>query len=149
YEAKRCIMNYPYGETVWSDISKLIINESAGGRVAKGYWDYFPSTFKVTVRQSNGTLTPNAKVNFFPVFANSNAVRATDVIKYRGTTDATGTYTFPDNPYAIDGNIRNNVYNYLVQVELNGQKQYRWMPLDEALLAGSKGEPFIMNITLN
>src|SRR5690606_31679620 len=133
YEAKRCIMNHPYGETVWSELSRFIINESAGGRVAVNYWDYFPSVFKVAVERSNGTKINDAKLSFFPVFANSNAVRATDVVKYRSTTDASGTYTFPDNPFAIDGNVRNNVYNYLVQIQVDGQKHHRWMPLDEAL----------------
>jgi hypothetical protein len=149
YEAKRCIMNYPYGETVWAELSKFIINESAGGRVAKNYWDYFPKDFKITVKQKNGMPANGAKLNFYPVFANSNAVRGTDVIKYRATSDVSGTYTFPDNPYAIDGNIRNNVYNYLVQIDFNGKKEYRWMPLDEALLAGSKGSTFEFSVTLN
>lgn len=149
FESKKCIMNYPYGETEWSEFSRFIINESAGGKVAKPYWNYFPNSFSVTVKQKNGTLAQNAKLNFYPVFANSNAVRENDVIKYRGTTGTSGTYNFPDNPYAISGDITNNVYNYLVQVEYNGKKEYRWMPMDDALIAGSKGQPFSLNITLN
>jgi hypothetical protein len=149
YEAKRGMMNSPYGETVWAELSKFIINESAGGRVAKNYWDYFPEDFKIKVKQKNGSIAEGAKLNFYPVFSNSNAVRATDVIKYRAIIGTSGTYTFPDNPYAIDGNIKNNVYNYLVQIELNGEKQYRWMPLDEALLAGSNSSTFEFNIDLD
>lgn len=149
FESKRCIMNYPYGETVWSEFSRFIINESAGEKVAKFYWDYFPSSFHVDVKQKNGTVAAGAKLNFYPVFANSNAVRATDVVKYRATTGSDGLYIFPDNPYAIDGNISNNVYNYLVQIEYNGEKEYRWMPMDDALIAGSKGQPFIFYVELS
>lgn len=146
FESKRCIMNYPYGETVWSEFSRFIINESAGEKIAKFYWDYFPEEFHIDVVQKNGAAAVGAKLSFYPVFANSNAVRANDVVKYRATTGVTGRYTFPDNPYAIDQNVRNNVYNYLVQIEYNGTTEYRWMPMDDALIAGSKGQPFIFNI---
>lgn len=149
FESKRCIMNYPYGETVWSEFSRFIINESAGEKVAKFYWDYFPENFHIDVFQKNGLAAIGAKLNFYPVFANSNAVRANDVVKYRATTGTNGRYTFPDNPYAIDQNVSNNVYNYLVQIEYNGNKEYRWMPMDDALIAGSKRQPFIFNIELS
>lgn len=148
FESKTCIMNYPYGETVWSEFSRFIINASAGSKVAKKYWDYFPAVFKITIKQKNGAVAKDAKLSFYPVFGNSNAVRETDVIKYRGTTGSTGTYTFPDNPYAIDGNPANNVYNYVVQIEYNGKKEYRLMPMDDALIAGSKNQDFVLNVTL-
>src|SRR5690606_19560226 len=111
--------------------------------------NYFPSSFHVDVKQKNGAAAVGAKLNFYPVFANSNAVRATDVVKYRPTISASGRYTFPDNPYAIDGNIANNVYNYLVQIEYGGKKEYRWMPMDDALIAGSKGQVFTLYVELN
>src|SRR5690606_40583439 len=56
------------------------------------------------VKQKNGAPAIGAKLNLYPVFGNSNAVRATDVVKYRVATSTEGRYTFPDNPYAIDGN---------------------------------------------
>jgi len=148
FESKRCIMNYPYGETVWSEFSRFIINASGADKVATPYWNYFPSSFQVNVIQKNGAPAAEAKLNFYPVFGNSNAVRSTDVVKYRATTSANGQYIFPDNPYAIDGNIANNVYNYLIQIEYGGKKEHRWMPMDDALIAGSKGEVFTLNVEL-
>ncbi|NGM61535.1 hypothetical protein G5B30_06330 [Sphingobacterium sp. SGG-5] len=149
FESKRCIMNYPYGETVWSEFSRFIINASGPDKVAKPYWNYFPTSFHVDVKQKSGAVAVGAKLNFYPVFANSNAVRATDVVKYRATTGGDGRYTFLDNPYAINQVLSDNVYNYLVKIEYNSKIEYRWMPMDDALIAGSKGQPFILNVELS
>lgn len=149
FESKRCIMNYPYGETEWSEFSRFIINASGADKVAKPYWNYFPPSFHIDVKQKNGAPAIGAKLKLYPVFGNSNAVRATEVVKYRVATSAEGRYTFPDNPYAIDGNIANNVYNFLVQIEYNGKTEHRWMPMDDALIAGSTGQAFTLYVELN
>jgi len=148
YNSKKDIMNYPYGEKVWSEFTSFIINTSAGKKVATGYWLYFPESFKVTVKQKDGTTAQNAQLNFYPVgLPDTYKVRATTA--YKGTTGVSGTYTFPNNPFAYGQNVRNNIYNYLVEVVYNGQKSYTWMPMEDALLAGSKNQPYVLNMTLN
>lgn len=151
YSSKKCIMNRPYGESEWSEFTRFIINESADKKVAVKYWNYFPDVFQVVVRQKDGTAAQGARINLYPVGhgTSSNTVRENDVIMYRGTTDASGSYDFDgNNPFAIDQNPSRNVYNFLVRIQYNGHTEYRWMPMDDALLAGSKGEPYILTVDM-
>ncbi len=156
YESNRCIMNYPYGETVWSEFSKIIINASAGEKVAKFYWNYFPDVFKVNVRRKNNTVATGAQLKFYPVIQTSsgNVVRENDVILYRATIGSSGTYDFnSNNPFAINQVASNNMYNFLVEViykiNTTEYKEYAWMPMNDALIAGSKGLPYELKITLS
>ena len=157
YESVRCIMNYPYGgETVWSEFSKIIINASAGNKVAKPYWELFPSVFRVNVLRKNNSAATGAQLRFYPVIQTStgNEVRATDVVQYRQTLDASGIYTFdPPNPFAVNQVPSQNIYNFLVEVTYTVSstqyKEYAWMPMNDALIAGSKGQPYELKITLS
>lgn len=156
YESDRCIMNYPYGETVWSEFSKIIINASAGEKVAKFYWNYFPDVFKVNVRRKNNTVATGAQLKFYPVIQTSsgNVVRENDVILYRATIGSSGTYDFnSNNPFAINQVASNNMYNFLVEViykvNTTEYKEYAWMPMNDALVAGSKELPYELKITLS
>lgn len=155
YSAGRCIMNYPYGETVWSEFSKFIINESGSGRVAKPYWNYFPNVFRVNVLSKDNSAVEGADLRFYPVIQTSsgNMVRENDVVQYRASTNDEGIYVFnPPNPFAIDQIPNRNIYNFLVQVNytVNGEEftEYSWMPMSDALIAGSKNLPYELRITL-
>lgn len=156
YESVRCIMNYPYGgETVWSEFSKIIINASAGSKVAKPYWDFFPTAFSVNVKRKDHTAAAGARLRFYPVIQTStgNEVRANDVVQYRATLDASGGYVFyPPNPFAVNQVASNNIYNFLVEVIYTAgateYKEYTWMPMNDALVAGSKGLPYELKIKL-
>lgn len=156
YESVRSIMNYPYGgETVWDELSRIIFNASAGNKVAKPYWELFPSVFKVNVKKKNNTPASGAQLKFYPVIqtGTGNEVRTNDVIQFRTTLGATGNFTFdPPNPFAVNQVAWNNLYNFLVEViyTVSGTeyKEYRWMPMNDALIAGSKGLPYELNITL-
>ncbi len=156
YESDRCIMNYPYGETVWSEFSKIIINESGGDRIAKLYWNYFPDVFKVSVRRKNNAVATGAQLKFYPVIQTSsgNVVRENDVVLYRATISSSGIYDFnSNNPFAVNQVPSNNIYNFLVEVvykiNTTEYKEYAWMPMNNALIAGSKGLPYELKITLS
>lgn len=156
YESDRCIMNYPYGETVWSEFAQIMINASVDERVARQYWDFFPDAFWVKVKMKNQTPAVGAKLRFFPVIQTSsgNVVRENDVIQYQAQLDAGGSYLFdPPNPFAIDQIPYRNIYNFLVEVsyavsDIN-YVDYAWMPMNNALIAGSRGLPYELNITLS
>lgn len=144
------IMNSPYGNNKWSDLTQFIINESADKKVAVKYWNYFPNLFRIVVQKDNMPLQ-GAHVKLYPVGlgTDANKVRETDVIMYRGTTDASGVYDFNgNNPFAIDQDPSKVVYNFLVQIEYNGKTEYEWMPMDHALLAGSQGQPYSLTIKI-
>lgn len=156
YESVKCIMNYPYGETVWSEFSKTIVNASAGKKVASFYWDFFPSVFRLNVKRKNNTAATGAQLRFYPVIQTStgNEVRANDVVQYRNTLGSTGIYTFdPPNPFAVNQVPSNNIYNFLVEVvytvNTTEYKEYAWMPMNDALIAGSKGQDYELKITLS
>lgn len=158
YESVRGIMNSPYGgETVWSEFSRIIINASAGNKVAKPYWEFFPDVFRVNVRKRNNTPATGAQLRFYPVIQTStgNVVRerGNDVIQFRATLGADGIYTFnPPNPFAVNQVPWNNMYNFLVEVTytVSGTEymEYAWMPMNDALIAGSKGLPYELRINL-
>lgn len=156
YESERCIMNYPYGETIWSEFSRFIINASGANRVAAMYWNFFPDVFKVNVQYRDGVPASGARLNFYPVIQTSsgNMVRENDVVQYRTSLGESGNYIFnPPNPFAINQVPSNNIYNFLVEVTFTVSdteyKEYSWMPMNHALIAGSKGLPYELNITLS
>lgn len=156
YESDRCIMNYPYGETVWSEFAQIIINASGDERVARHYWDFFPDAFWVKVKRKDQTPAVGAKLRFFPVIQTSsgNVVRENDVIQYRTTLDDEGSYLFdPPNPFAIDQIPNRNIYNFLVEVSYSvagsHYTDYAWMPMNDALTAGSRGIPYELKIILS
>lgn len=150
FKATDGIMNSPYGNNKWSDLTKFIINESADKKVAVKYWNYFPATFQIVV-EKNDVPVQGAHIKLFPVGLGTaaNKVRENDVVMYRGTTDASGVYGFNgNNPFAIDQDPSRVVFNFLVQVEHDGKIEYGWMPLDVALLAGSQGKPYSLTIKM-
>lgn len=156
YESDRCIMNYPYGETFWSEFAQIIINASGAEKVARQYWDLFPETFWVKVKMKDQTPAVGAKLRFFPVIQTSsgNVVRENDVIQYRPQLDEGGSYLFdPPNPFAIDQIPYRNIYNFLVEVSYsvagNDYTDYAWMPMNDALTVGSRGLPYELQITLS
>ena len=155
YDAGKCIMNYPYGETEWSEFSRFIINESGPDRIAKPYWNYFPDEFRVNVTRRDGSAAEGASLRFFPVIQTSsgNRVRENDVVQYRVATNEEGIYSFnPPNPFAIDQVPSRNIYNFLVQITytIEGEEfiEYSWMPMSDALIAGSKSLPYELRVTL-
>lgn len=155
YDAGKCIMNYPYGETEWSEFSRFIINESGPDRIAKPYWNYFPDEFRVNVTRRDGSAAEGASLRFFPVIQTSsgNRVRENDVVQYRVATNEEGIYSFnPPNPFAIDQVPNRNIYNFLVQITytIEGEEliEYSWMPMSDALIAGGKNLPYELRVTL-
>ena len=146
YDSKTDVMNYPYGVHVWGAYSKMIIDASGGEKINKQHYEFFPEKVSVRVTDSTGAPVPGAKVNFYPVYPYSYSVTA--VPDYKVTTDENGIYTFGRNPFIKKGSekVDDNIFNFLVEVIRDGEKQYAWMPIDDAEVAGGKGENYRLEI---
>lgn len=139
FEAVRCIMNYPYGERVWSEYAKALINASADQRICVMHYNHFPSGIKATALTADGKTATGAYMRFYPVYAYSNKVAEKPL--YEGELSITGNFVFPKNPFIVPNqeNPDNNITNYLVEVDHNGKRAYGWMPMYEAQLAKAQG----------
>ena len=139
FEATRCIMNYPYGERVWSDYAKALINASADQRLCVMHYNHFPSGIKATALTADGKVATGAYMRFYPVYAYSNKVAENPL--YEGGLSITGNFVFTKNPFIVPDqeNPDNNITNYLVEVDYEGKRAYGWMPMYEAQLAKVQG----------
>lgn len=150
YEATRCIMNYPYGEDVWSDYAKMIINASANNKLCRMHYTFLAKKgTQAKVLKANGEIAEGAYIKFYPVYAYSGKV--TDTPLYEGKVTNESNYIFPQDPFIVPGqdNKDNNITNYLVEVTYNDKVTYRWMPMYEAQYAASNGQdPYIYTIQL-
>ncbi len=149
FEATNCIMNYPYGNTVWSNYAKMIINNSKDERIGILHHSMKPSTTKVQVLKSDGSAASGAHVKFYPVYSYSYAVESTAL--FEGDVNQSGIYTFSEYPFMKPSVLKVNkeIFNYLVEVQYNGNKTYKWMPLYEAeLAAGPECKPFTFTVKL-
>lgn len=146
YDSKTDVMNYPYGVHVWKEFSKMIINASGGEKINKQHYEFFPEKVSVRVTESTGAPVPGAKVNFYPVYPYSYSVTAAP--DYEAATDENGIYTFGRNPFIKKGaeKVDDNIFNFLVEVIRDGERQYAWMPIDDAEVAGGKGENYRLEI---
>ncbi len=149
YRAGRGIMNYPYGETIWQEYSKLLLNASSNRRIAFHHYHFFPAGYKVKVIDPAGTVVTDCHLRFYPVYPYSN--RVTETPLYEGAPSVTGFFNFPQNPFINRGSTdpNNNIYNFLVEVTHSGKKTYTWMPIQDAELAGVKGtETYVFEIRI-
>ena len=150
FEATRCIMNYPYGENVWSDYAKMIINVSADTRLCTMHYTFLAKNgSQAKVLKANGETALGAYLKFYPVYAYSGKVA--DQPLYEGEISEENGYVFPQDPFIVPNqdNKDNNITNYLVEITYNGKTTYRWMPMYEAQYAAYNGQdPYIFTIRL-
>ena len=134
YKAQKGMMNYPYGETVWTEYSKMMINASADRRICLKHYTFLPETFKAKVLTKEGAPVVGAWLRFYPVEGYSYKVDPTPL--YEGKTSGDGIFQFPSNPFIKPGqNDRgNNIFNFYVEIEYDGVKSYRWMPIQDVEL---------------
>lgn len=147
YEAEKGIMNYPYGETVWSDYSLMMINASADRRVCLKHHSFLSPEFNVKVLEKDGRPAGGARLRFYPVEGYSYKV--TPDALYEGETSSQGVFSFGTNPFVRpDQSDRgDNIFNFYVVIEYGGVKTYRWMPIQDAELEyGAKGSDTLVFI---
>lgn len=140
YRAAKGIMNYPYGETAWTDYSLMMINASADRRICVKHHTFLSPEFNVRVIGKDGVPASGARLRFFPVEGYSYKV--TPEALYEGETSAQGVFSFGTNPFVKQGQSDrgNNIFNFYVEIEYDGVKTYRWMPIQDAELEyGSTG----------
>lgn len=134
YKAQKGIMNYPYGETVWTEYSKMMINASADKRICIKHHTFLSETFNVKVVKKDGSPVAGALLKFYPVEGYSYKVTPTPL--YEGETSGEGIFRFQSNPFIKPGQSDrgNNIFNFYVEIEYDGVKTYRWMPIHDAEL---------------
>ncbi|MBN8821975.1 MULTISPECIES: T9SS type A sorting domain-containing protein [unclassified Spirosoma] len=132
FEPVSSIMNYPYGNITWDEYTTNLLNSTADGPINGDQWIIrpFPNTIGVKVTNQQGTPLRNAAIEVYPVNWSSDSVSSVSILN--ATTNASGTYTFPSNPFqpATNGYPWTMRYcNFLIKVTYGSQVLYKWMPL--------------------
>lgn len=153
YTAPQSIMTYPYGETLWDNYSRSIINASdstiySGAPIVD---KSLPSTYSVVAKnKSTGKLASGAAVKVYPVEWFSGAVTPSPLMS--GKTGAFGKWQLPRNPFApgTAGKPWDLAFpNFLVVVTWQGRTAYRWLPLADVGSAYFAGvTSYKINITV-
>lgn len=143
YESVNDMMNYPYGNRVWSEYSRMIINANGGNRhVVKEHHEFLPQSTKLTVIGPDGATAFGAKVEIYPVKAYSYGVEREPSYSFELDGDY---YHFDRSPFLVIGSSSTaDVYtNNLVKVSYSGRTSYFWWPLHEAeLYGGTQGQDY-------
>lgn len=128
----RCIMNYPYGETHWSDYAVHMIDLAAERNIDIDDLVAYavPSKIRIVVTEADGTRVKHAAVRFYPVRWYSRTVRETP--EQVADTGSSGSCTLAtDAVFLPDEEFGRRYCNYLVEAESDGVKSYGWLPLYE------------------
>ncbi len=128
----RCIMDYPYGETKWSDYAVNMINLSGDKMVEIDNLvaEMRPDMFFFNVLNPDGKPAVNASLNFYPVEWYSNKV--SPKIIYTARTDAEGKcYIGGDILFPKSQDYGLKYPNIFVEADFEGMKSYAWLPLYE------------------
>lgn len=130
FEGVRCIMNYPYGETHWSDYAVHMIDLGADRNIDIDdlVAGVLPDRILIEVRDQAGRPVRNAAVRFYPVRWYTYSVipdpETTARTDGRGTcTVDVGTVFHPEKEFGV------KYCNCLVEAEADGVKAYAWLPL--------------------
>lgn len=126
----RCIMNYPYGETHWSDYAVNMIDLAADRNIDIDdlVAGVLPDRIRVEVADADGSPVKGAAVRFYPVrwytyavIPEPQAVAATD---RQGRCEVPVVRVFePEKEFGV------RYCNCLVEAEYDGVKTYGWLPL--------------------
>jgi hypothetical protein len=126
---ERCIMNYPYGETLWSDYAVNMLNLSKDKRVEidELVAAMCPEKINITVLDPADAPVKDAKVILYPVPWYSYSV--SDKALAEKTTDAAGLCVLPGDVYGKSDGFGLSCPNIFVKAEYNGLTAYGWLPL--------------------
>ena len=133
--AEESIMNWPYGEDRWSELSINMINYYANnifyspGIIGRA----FPSSMGVRVNSTVGVPLSGAELTFYGVKLESFSVDSIPI--FSGITDSTGEFVFSQNPYnpASEADLR--YHNILISTVHQSDTVYTWKPVFEAVNA--------------
>lgn len=144
FEPVSSIMNYPYGNITWDEHTTNLLNSTADRPLEGDQWIVrpFPNTIGINVTNQQGVPLSNATIEVYPVDWYSATVTATPVLTV--TTDGTGNYTFPTNPFrpSSSGFPWTMRYgNFLIKATYGSSVQYKWMPIYDVQNLYFKGGP--------
>ncbi len=109
-----------------------------------------PSYYKVAAKTSAGAVVKNASVAVYPVEWFSRTVTATPA--FTGTTDTTGVYSLPSNPFNPGTQWSKwgiQRPNFLVKITSGGYTSYGWLTLNDAGNAYFAGSPtYTLSVTV-
>ncbi len=132
FHGTRCIMDYPYGETYWSDYAVNMIN-LAGNRnidIDDLVVAAMPETLRIDVIDGENKPVKGAEVRFYPVrwysYSVSGEARFTCATDKKGRCGIKLTDVFP-----IEKEFGVRYCNCLVEIEHDAVKAYGWIPLYE------------------
>lgn len=134
FTAVNSIMTFPFNNVVWDDYTVSLLNRTAGAPITgkTHITSAFPSTLRITAKDSLGNNASGVRLDVYPVEWFSNAVTATPLLNT--TTTATGQYTFATNPFAPNSTLFPYAIrygNFLVKASRGATTLYQWMPLNE------------------
>lgn len=130
FESVRCIMNYPYGETRWSDYAVNMFDLSADKNVDVDdlVKAVLPQKIRVEVTDQSGKPVRRAVVRFYPVRWYTYSV-IPDPVAIAGTGGA-GRCTIPfEKVFRPEKEFGVKYCNCLVEAKYGGMKAYGWLPL--------------------
>lgn len=150
FHGVRCIMDYPYGETHWSDYAVHMI-DLAGGRnvdIDDLVAEALPRDIRIEVADERGAPVKDAVVRFYPVRWYTSAVAAEPCAVTR--TGRRGACTLPvGRIFEPDEEFGVRCCNCLVEVESDSVKSYGWLPLYEIQNARFDGKKYcLLRLTL-
>lgn len=137
----RCMMNYCYGETHWSDYAVNMINLSADKRVEIDSLvnSMCPELIRIAVKDSSYGKVKGADIRLYPVGWYSYTVNETPEIV--STTNSKGVCTLDGRKVFPKSRSCGLKYpNYLVEAEYGNRKAYGWLPLYEVQNAKFEGK---------
>ena len=131
-DGTRCIMNYPYGETFWSEYAVNMINlaEDKMVEIDNLVADMLPKNLAFKVMDPNGKPVRDAELTFYPVGWYSNSVSAEPV--YSTKTGCDGEVKFDTQKVFPTSEEYGVKYpNAFVKIASGDMVAYAWLPLYE------------------
>lgn len=146
----RCIMDYPYGETHWSEYSVNMINLSGDKMVEIDNLvaDMCPDFLAFNITGPDGKPANGAKIEIYPVGWYSYSVSPKTV--YETKTGADGKVVFPaEKVFPKSDGFGLKYPNAFVKAYIGEQVAYGWLPLYEVENVTFKGmDTFTLNMML-
>ena len=136
----RCIMDYPYGETWWSDYAVALIDAAGGRRVEIDNLvkAWRPKFIDIRLVDRDGIPVDGAALSVYPVGWYSSSV---DPVPIReGTLSTGGRVRLNGNVYGDSDEFGLKYPNLFVKAVKGDQVAYGWLPLYETELAAFAGK---------
>ena len=136
----RCIMDYPYGETWWSDYAVALIDAAGGKRVEIDNLvkAYRPKFIDIRLADREGRPVEGATLSVYPVGWYSSSVTATPVLE--GIPCPGGRVRLNGDVYGDSEDYGLKYPNLFVKAVKGEMKAYAWLPLYETEMATFAGK---------